>query len=194
MRPRILVLPVEAVVIALLTVYKLTRTYPPMPLDRAVPGTEKPAPLFELLDQHKPSELVRLVRYAGRQRVVIVFFDGKGGADRSPVLETLRREFAALHGAGIAVLAVSTALPQENRKVLERIGPSPFPLLSDPDLGAHRAWGRVEESTGKARTGVFLLNRAGNVAWSVQADAPQPVAEAEADPTRFVRSLLERSE
>ena len=74
-------------------------------------------------------------------------------------------------------MAISTALPQENRKDIAQHGDFPFPLLSDPDFHVHRAWGRFDESTGKPLDGVFVIDRKGSVAWSRTTNTPQPVRD-----------------
>lgn len=184
MRPRILILPVSAIIITALCAYKLTRTeYPEAPItDR--PALKRPAPTFELLDEHKPSRLVRLDGYLGRYRILLVFFNGDQGADRSPVLLRLRDEFDTLESAGIKVFAVSAALPQDNRKIIARSGPFPFPLLSDPAFQAYQAWGRLDETTGKPLEGVFFIDRAGLVEWSKTAPKPSD------DPQQTIEQLL----
>lgn len=160
MNRRLLILFGGAAVIAVLCVYKATRRYH-KPAHIVLPTVKQAAPLFELYNEN--NEPVRLVGYIGRHRILVAFFDGKAGADHDPVLLRLRREFQRLRNNNIKVLAVSTALPQENRKVIERSGPFPFPLLSDPDLRVHRRWGRIDPQTGTPRTGLFLIDRAGEV-------------------------------
>jgi peroxiredoxin len=194
MRRRILVLPVAAVLIALLCVHKLSRSYPRQDESLLLPVVEKQAPAFELLDQNKPSELVRLRRYLDHAEIVVVFFDGEHGADHSGVLQHLRGKFAKLQKSGIAVLAVSTALPQQNRKIIENSGAFPFPLLSDPDLSVHQAWGRIDAATGRPLTGVFLVDRAGRVSWSPTLDIPAPLAGAEDHIAEAVQGLLNEHE
>jgi peroxiredoxin len=120
----------------------------------------------------------------GRHRVVLVFFDAAVGADRDPVLDRLRQNYDVLQADGTIVLGVSAALPQDNRKVFARSGEFPFPLLSDPTLEAHRQWGLLDEATGKPRPGVFIIDRKGEVAWSV--DAPQPLR----DPQTTIDEIL----
>lgn len=192
MNRRFLLLPLAAVVIAMLTTYKLTRTYAPAPVNTERVSKQL-APPIELLDQKKPSELVRLGAHQGRESILIVFFDGTNGAgaDRSPTLAKIRDEYPKLHHAGIVVLAVSAAIPQENRKAIEAVGPFPFPLLSDPDLSVHRNWGRIDAATGKPLMGVFLVDRAGNVPWSSLADVPRPEADAESNLDGFLKSVLD---
>jgi thioredoxin-dependent peroxiredoxin len=174
MDKRVSVLVSAAAVIGGLCAFKATRHYPPQG-SVAPRAIVEPAPEFELYDQTAPSRIVRLEGYLGRNRMIIAFFDGKAGAHASTVLNRLRDDWTRLRHAGIYVMAISTALPQENRKDIARHGEFPFPLLSDPDFHVHRAWGCLDESSGKPRTGVFLIDRKGWVAWSRQTNAPQPV-------------------
>jgi peroxiredoxin len=178
MDKRVFILVVAAGVIGGLCAFKLTRHYAP-PTSIAAQTPAAPAPEFELYDQNAPSRIVRLEGYLGRQRVIVAFFDGQAGAHASPVLNRLKANWVRLRKADIYVMAISTALPQENRKDIAKYGEFPFPLLSDPDFRVHREWGRFDKSTGKPRAGVFLVNRKGWIAWSRQTDAPQPVQDWE---------------
>ncbi len=174
-------------VIVALCVYASRRNadgtvHPPLP----PPTTTKPAPQFELYDQKYPSETVRLAAYLGRHRVLVVFFDGKRGADQSPLLSKLRDVHNRMQSQGVYVLAISTALPQENRKTIARAGAYPFPLLSDPGMLVHREWGRYDAQHDTPLTGVFLVDRAGRVAWSTADDHPQSLD----DPDQLIERLV----
>jgi peroxiredoxin len=166
------------VVIVALCAIRATRTYAPQSITTAAPLTG-PAPAFELYDENSPSHLVRLSTYLGRQRVFVVFYDGTKGAHRSHKLDVLRAEWPRLRKADVFVLAVSKALPQENRKDMAAHGPYPFPLLSDVDLSVHQAWGRYEEQRRLLLEGVFLVDRKGQVAWSSATGGPEPLANLE---------------
>jgi peroxiredoxin len=76
-------------------------------------------------------------------------------------------------------MAVSKALPQENRKDMADHGQYPFPLLSDVDLSVHQAWGRYDEQRRLPLAGAFLVDRKGQVAWSRAMDGPEPLADLE---------------
>jgi peroxiredoxin len=185
MKNRILILPIAAVVICGLCAYKLTRDYswqagliPPA-------GELRAAPLFELYDEKKPSGRVRLAAYLGRHPIVLVFFDGSKGADQSSILERIRQERERIENAGIIVLGISTALPQENRKVIQSSGEYGVPLLSDPGLETHRSWGRIDLATEQPIEGTFFINRAGRVAY--EQSRPKPTA----DPQQLLDRLLE---
>lgn len=70
---------------------------------------------------------------------------------------------------------------------MERGGPFPFTLLSDPEFLIHQMWGRYDEDRMETRTGAFWIDRAGQVAWSGK--SPRP----EADLDRLLPPLKESS-
>jgi peroxiredoxin len=168
-----------AVVIVVVCAIRATRTYAPQSTATAAP-ISGPAPPFEMYDENSPSHLVRLSAYLGRQRVFVAFYDGSKGAHSSHALDVLRAEWPKLRKGDFYVMAISKALPQENRKDMAEHGPYPFPLLSDVDLSVHRAWGRYDETRRQPLEGVFLADRKGQVAWSREAGGPEPLANFEA--------------
>ena len=182
MRRRILVLPAAALLILAMMAYKLTRRYPDRPISPQAALQTAAAPMFQLTDEN--NHPVRLKSYVGRHRIVLVFYDGELGADRDPTLLQLRGEFERIDSAGIVVFGISTALPQQNRRAIERGGAFPFLLLSDIPTGAqsvpfqvHHTWGRIDENTFRTHSGVFLIDRKGDVDWSN--GKPVPVASTE---------------
>ena len=176
---RLWLLGAAAAVIVGLCAFRATRTYGPQS-SATLGGLTAPAPAFELYDENSPSHLVRLSTYLGRQRVIAVFYDGSQGAHRSHALDLLRTEWAKLRKADVYVLAISTALPQQNRKDMAAYEKFPFPLLSDVDLSVHRAWGRYDEQRRQPLEGVFLVDRKGRVAWSNKNAAPAPIENLDA--------------
>lgn len=131
-----------------------------------------PAPLFEGLDEN--NEMFRLSAYAGRHRIVVVFFDGTKGADQSAELAEISKHADDLSGRGDKVVAVSAAIPQENRAALKQLGEFPGPLISDVDGSIHARWGRSTVNN-ELLPGLFLIDRKGNVAF--QGGAPRPYAD-----------------
>jgi peroxiredoxin len=131
----------------------------------------RPAPGFEALDAN--NHLVRLGTWLGRHQIIVIFFDGDRGADNDPDLLRLRDRFPELKAKDIKVVGVTAAIPQVNRAAMERAGGEfPFPLVSDFDpqspegmLRIHRHWGRLDTATDKPLTGVFLIDRKGEVAF-----------------------------
>jgi peroxiredoxin len=157
---RLLLLATAAGIIGGLCAFKLGRHYPP-PGRIAARAASMPAPAVELYDQSSPSRIVRLEAYLGRQRVLVVFYDGQAGPHASTILDYLRDNWNRLRHANIQVIAISTALPQENRRETAQYGDFPFPLLSDPDFRVHRIWGRIDAKTGRPLFGLFLVDRKG---------------------------------
>ena len=147
---------------------------------------------FEGLDSD--NRLVRLKPFLGRHRVIVLFFDGEVGADKDTELLRLRERFDELKAHDVKVVAVSTALPQENRAAMtaDRAGPFPFPLVSDFDptsldgaLRIHGRWGRIDAKTGKAIPGAFAIDRKGQVLFA--GDSPKPMENVD----RAVESALQ---
>lgn len=161
MQRRIWVLPISAAIIVALSTYKLTRTYPDRRQSSIQTELVVPAPRFRALDPN--NQLVKFERYLGRHRIILVFFNGDRGIDQDAFLLKLRDHFPTIEASGSIVVALSTALPQENRRIFKAIGEFPFPVLSDPSFNTHRLWGRFDKSTNRPLTGAFFIDRAGNV-------------------------------
>ena len=188
---RILFLAAAALVIAGLCGWRLANPRQPAVYDPNAIRDLRPAPAFQLHDQD--SRIVNLEAFLHRHQIVLVFFDGDAGPDADPVLRELREFHPALDSQGVIVVAVSTTLPQQNRKVEQ---PFPFPLLSDvlalDGNSAHRKWGRLIEPNTidqppRTDPAVFVIDRAGLVEY--EGNAPKPVT----DPTKVVAELLSGS-
>ena len=141
------------------------------------------APGFEALDAD--NHLVRLGTFLGRHQIIVLFFDGAAGADKDSELLRLRDRFEELQSRSIKVVAVSSAIPQQNRAAMKRSEKFPFPLVSDFDplspaglLRIHTQWGRRDPDSGQPRTGVFLIDRKGQLAFTV--DGPRPMTNVDA--------------
>lgn len=191
MDKRVLFLPVAALAILAVVVWKSQQTYPPQPRAEEL-VFPAPAPGFELNDQ--TSRTFRFDAYRGRHDIFVVFFDGKAGVANSPWLNLLREHQAELDGRRTIVMGISTALPQENigvTQITESDGERtqtrntyPFSLLTDLDLSVHRAWGRLDEAANEPLQGVFFVDRAGQV------DSRNGVPVPLTDPKTFIETYL----
>ena len=175
MRRIFLVIPLAALVISGLAAFKLTRRYEPLRDEDFIKPL--PAPRFHLADEH--SRVVRIERYLGRQKLLIVFFDGSRGPDHNPLVAVLGDRFADLKATGAAVLAISAARPSQNRyganlEHRQSAAPQadaelrfPFPLLSDIlDYEVHKRYGAYDEQTGTPVEGIFVVDRLGLIQYS----------------------------
>ncbi|MBC8290086.1 MAG: redoxin domain-containing protein [Planctomycetes bacterium] len=164
MKPRVLILALAAIAIFAAVEYRLRMPVEPKPAgETSARSPLRPAPPLEGTDSN--NKYFRLQRYLGRHEVFVVFFDRKTGADNDPVLAELKKHTATLKSKGIFVVAVSSALPQENRKAAFET-PIPFVLVTDPDQvwKFHRPWGCLNEDTGEVIPRAFHIDRAGKIA------------------------------
>ena len=195
---RVLIPIVAGVAIAVLCAWRVMTNQPQdyaaqVSLEAAKVVTRSAADLdFEGLDSD--NRMVRLAAFLGRHRILVLFFDGELGADKDAELLRLRERFIELKAHDVKVIAVSTALPQQNRAAMlpERAGEFPFPLVSDfnpvsPEEAQkiHRRWGRWDDSTGKAKPGVFVIDRKLQIEF--MGGAPRPVANVDLAVERLVR-------
>ena len=148
----------------------------------------RPAPLFQLLDQH--DRPIQLNGYLNRYRIVLVFFDATSGPTADPVLKKLKEFHPALKKAGIMVFAISSPLTPEHKQSALSF---PFPVLRDTLAGQPgsccRLWGRAAAELGAnqaapVQPASFLIEADGMVRWN--GDLPQPVD----DPELMIANLI----
>jgi peroxiredoxin Q/BCP len=120
-------------------------------MTRLAPGDT--APDFTLPDAD--GQDVSLKDYRGR-RVVVYFYPAAMTPGCTKQACDFRDNLESLHAAGIDVIGVSKDKPEKLAKFRERDSLT-FPLLSDPSLDVHQAYGAYGEKTlyGKKITGVL---------------------------------------
>lgn len=168
---RVVLLPITAVVIFGLCEYKLSRTYEKV--IAPIRSTDPPqrAPSIEAMDES--NKFFRIDRYLGRQEFFVVFFDRQAGAAKDANLQHLARHAQQLKRQGMFVIAVSSALPQENRQAAL---PSSFVFVTDvePIWAAHQRWGCFDEETERPRSAIYFVDWAGNVPSKLGLPIPLP--------------------
>ncbi|AZH84310.1 thioredoxin-dependent thiol peroxidase [Plantibacter sp. PA-3-X8] len=124
-----------------------------------------PAPAFTLTDQDGTS--VSLSDFAGR-RVILYFYPAAMTPGCTTQACDFRDNLASLGGAGYVVLGVSKDSVEKLKAFQEEDGLT-FPLLSDPELTVHHAYGAYGEknSYGRIVTGVlrstFVIDETGTL-------------------------------
>ncbi|ROR82380.1 peroxiredoxin Q/BCP [Plantibacter flavus] len=124
-----------------------------------------PAPAFTLADQDGTS--VSLSDFAGR-RVILYFYPAAMTPGCTTQACDFRDNLASLGGAGYVVLGVSKDSVGKLKAFQEEDGLT-FPLLSDPELTVHQAYGAYGEknSYGRIVTGVlrstFVIDETGTL-------------------------------
>jgi peroxiredoxin Q/BCP len=123
------------------------------------------APAFTLPDQN--GNHVSLADFAGKN-VIIYFYPAALTPGCTTQACDFRDSLASLQAAGYVVLGVSKDTPAKLKKFEEQEGLT-FPLLSDPDLTVHNAYGAFGEKSmyGKIVQGVirstFVVEPDGNL-------------------------------
>lgn len=181
MRSRALLLPAAAILLTGVVYYAETRPPAPRVPLVAARGPVSRAPDLQGLDSK--NDFFRLQRYLGRTALVVVFFDRAAGAQADSTLQFLRDHEAQIRQAGCQVVAVSSALPQENRAAGY---PDSFEFVTDvePIYEAHRRWGCFDEQADRPVPAVFHIDRAGNVA--KKNDLPVPLTSPRNDIARLL--------
>ncbi|MDQ1583461.1 MAG: thioredoxin-dependent peroxiredoxin [Microbacteriaceae bacterium] len=124
-----------------------------------------PAPTFTLPDQDGTP--VSLGDFAGKN-VIVYFYPAAMTPGCTTEACDFRDNLNSLKAAGYQVLGLSKDTPGKLKEFQERDGLN-FPLLSDPDLAVHNAYGAYGEKSlyGKTVTGVlrstFVVNPEGTI-------------------------------
>ena len=135
------------------------------------PETGRPAPDFELRDQHGQS--VRLSDFRGDKAVVLVFYPYAFSAVCTGELRAIRDALPTYQNERVQLLAVSCD-PMFALRVFadqERLG---YPLLSDfwPHGAVAQSYGVFDPERGCAERGTFVIDRDGVLRWSVHNAIP----------------------
>lgn len=117
----------------------------------------------------------------GRGRLVLAFFSEAGTPSCETELAILRDSYDLIREFGAHVLAVSADSLESQEAFAERLDGTPFPIASDAELEAARAYGVVDEGdTRRSRRAVFVIDRNGTVLLSLVPFQPQYLAHVEA--------------
>ncbi|WP_026139615.1 thioredoxin-dependent thiol peroxidase [Leucobacter salsicius] len=133
--------------------------------ERVILEPGQPAPEFSLQDQDGATR--SLSEYRG-ERVVLFFYPAAMTPGCTKQACDFRDSEAALQAAGVRVLGISRDKVEKQRKFADRdeLG---YPLLSDPELDVHRAYGAfgTKNSYGRIIEGVirstFVIDAHGNI-------------------------------
>jgi peroxiredoxin len=124
------------------------------------------APDFELRDQDKND--VRLSSFRGSKNVVLVFYPLSFTGVCQTELCAIRDEIDDFSGDDVVTLAVSVDSTAVHKKWADEQGYA-FPLLADfwPHGAIAERYGVLDEKSGLALRGTFIIDKAGKVAYKV---------------------------
>ncbi len=118
---------------------------------RLVQGSKAPA--FSLLDQNSQEFTSEMLK---GQRAILYFYPAAGSPGCSKEAADFQDRISEFEAAGYQVIGISPDLPAK-LKDFEDAQQLTFPLLSDPDLVAHKAYGAFGTKTLYGRTYVGVL-------------------------------------
>ncbi len=124
------------------------------------------APDFELKDQDK--NVVRLSDFRGRKNVVVVFYPLSFTGVCQGELCAIRDDIADFSNDDVQTIAISVDSTAVHKKWADEQGFT-FPLLADfwPHGAVARAYGVLNEDSGLAVRGTFIVDKDGKVAYKV---------------------------
>lgn len=123
---------------------------------------------------------VRLSDRLKKGRVLLAFYTEDATPSCSTEVEALKDAHEAIRELGADVVAVSADNVESHRVFAERIGGVPFPLASDIDLAAARAYDAVsDEDPRRSRRALFVIEQDGTIAYAANPYSPNSLTQLE---------------
>ncbi|MFN8533513.1 MAG: redoxin domain-containing protein [Dehalococcoidia bacterium] len=117
-------------------------------------------------------------------KLVLTFYTEDGTPACQAQVLTLAEDLPMLAELGAQVVAISADPIESHVRFAEGIGGAPYPLASDPDLSAARAYGVADEEQKRSRRAVFVVDQGGTILhanpWFSAASPEQRLAILEA--------------
>lgn len=133
----------------------------------APPKVGEKAPSFSLPSATGAS--VALKDYAGKSKVVLMFYRGDWWPYCRKQLASLATNYEKYKAAGAEVIAISVDAPEKNKKLSEKLNLS-FPVLADDGHKVIDAYSILDPGGKIARAAVFILDKKGVIRWQYIAD------------------------
>jgi peroxiredoxin Q/BCP len=142
-----------------------------------MPKAGDPAPDFSLPSTEGDVRLSEL-QQAGRVLLAFYFEDGTPSCSRE--IAALKDAYEALREAGVQVVGVSADSVESHRAFADKMGGLPFPLASDAELAAARAYDAVsEDDARRSRRALFVIDRDGTIAYAANPFQPNNLSQLE---------------
>jgi len=100
---------------------------------------------------------VHFLEQAAGKKIVLVFYAEDATPTCSSQVSALKNDFDLILELGASVLAVSADSLESHKGFVESLGGLPFPLVSDTDLQAAKAFGVADESGKRSRRAIFVV-------------------------------------
>jgi len=122
----------------------------------------------------------RRLRAAPGQRLVVIFYQEDSTPTCSTQVASFKEDFDLLQETGAEAVAISSDSLASHRAFLERLGGLPFPLLSDPEGLAAKAFGVWDPNSRRAHRSVLVVDDQGMILHAERAYSPANINAYEA--------------
>ena len=125
-----------------------------------MPAKGESAPDFEM-----PSTqgMLRLHDLTTTKKVVLAFYTEDNTPLCAAEVSVFQEDHELLQGLEAEVVAVSADNLDSHKDFSESLGGVPFPLVSDENLEAARAYGVLDDSGKRSRRAVFVIDKGGTI-------------------------------
>jgi peroxiredoxin len=125
-----------------------------------IPAVGRAAPDLEL-----PSTQgrLRLKDLTATKKVVLAFYTEDNTPLCSSEVSVLKEDYELVQQLQAEVVAVSADSLDSHRDFAEKLGGVPFPLMSDENLKAARAYGVLDDAGKRSRRAVFVIDKGGKI-------------------------------
>jgi glutaredoxin-dependent peroxiredoxin len=122
-----------------------------------------------MLTRENARTAVSLGDYLGERPLVLLFFPFAFSSTCTEEMCAVREDYAAYEELGAQVLGISVDSPYANARFAEELG-TPFPILSDFNREASRAYGVLRDSfgllEGVSERAAFVIDADGRIAFT----------------------------
>lgn len=125
-----------------------------------MPAPGEAAPNFEL-----PSTQgrLRLKDLTATKKVILAFYAEDNTPLCSSEVSVLKEDYELVQHLKTEVVAVSADSLDSHQEFAEKLGGVPFPLVSDENLEAARAYGVLDDAGKRSRRAVFVIDKGGKI-------------------------------
>lgn len=103
------------------------------------------------------SGTVRLSEASAEMPVIVLFYTEDATPACTAQVSAFKADYDLVRELGARVIAVSADSLASHAEFVDRLDGVPFDVVSDPDLGAARAFDVVDETGKRARRSVFVV-------------------------------------